>query len=201
MFTFDPKESRAERTKQPLVTSAHHKISAQSSHIHGHRTATLARIEKQQSTLLMARRGNAWRVQQRTIVVAHQADGNDAGPWRHCRDEIISREKALTRRDNLQLEAFPFFHGKPCCVLQWELPFGDDDFVAGIPLQCVGYRGGSCAGSAGERNFLWLSSDEFRNVFPDAVWNFEVRGIRFVMRKFLGFKRGLHSANGNARQR
>src|SRR2546430_11913881 len=40
-----------------------------------------------------------------TLFRSHQADGNDAGPWRHCRDEIISREKALTRRDNLQLEA------------------------------------------------------------------------------------------------
>src|SRR5207253_11144257 len=81
------------RAKQPLVPGADEKIGAQLPHVHGHCPATLAHIEKQESALLVARPSDARRIQQRAVVVAHQAHGNDARSWRHRPNQIVDRNE------------------------------------------------------------------------------------------------------------
>src|SRR5256884_1503526 len=94
MLALHPEESRPVRAKQPLVPGADEKIGAQLPHVHGHCPATLAHIEKQESALLVARPSDARRIQQRAVVVAHQAHGNDARSWRHRPNQIVDRNRS-----------------------------------------------------------------------------------------------------------
>src|SRR5262249_15781843 len=64
VFTVNPEESRTKWAEQPLVTGAYEKIGAQLVHVHWHRAAALARVQQEESALLVARGGDARRIQE-----------------------------------------------------------------------------------------------------------------------------------------
>ena len=201
MLALHPKKSCAKRTQEPFVARAHQKVRAQLIHVHRHGSAALADIEQQQRSLFAASGCNARRIEKRAIVKTHHAHGNQAGFWRHRRNQIVGGNKSFPGRDNFQFQSLAFFHRFPRRVLQRKFALRGDDLIARLPRQPIRDCHRARARSAGQRNFFSFSSNQFRNRRANAVGHFEKRGVWFLVRIFLSLKRRLHGANGNLRHR
>src|ERR1700732_3618528 len=62
---------------------------------------------------------------------------DDTRSRRHGGNQVVRRNKAVSRRYDFQFHALAFFHGLPGRVLQWELSLGGDDLVARLPRQAM----------------------------------------------------------------
>src|SRR5208282_1348058 len=96
----DPEKPRAKGAEEPFVTGADDEIGAKLRDIHGNGAAALAHIEQQQSPLRVARGGNAFGVEQRPVVEAHEAHGDQARVGSQRGDEIIRAEESLAWRND-----------------------------------------------------------------------------------------------------
>ena len=201
VFALGPEKSGAEWSQQPLVSGGHNKVGPQLLHIHGQRAAGLAGIQQKQRSLFVARVRNARGIEQRSVVVAHHAHGDQSRPWSHRGDQIIRGDEPVARRNNFQLQPLAFLHRFPCRELQRELALCRDDFVARLPRQRVRDCRYARACSAGQRNLFRFAAYQLCDGRASAVRHFKKSGIRFVMRIFLRFERRLHGANGNLRHR
>src|SRR5262249_1956352 len=137
MLVVDPKEARAEGTKEPFVTGTDEEVGVELADVHGNRAAALADVEEKEGALGVAGFGNASSVEQRAVVVANMADGYEARFRSECGDDVVGGEEAIAGRDDLELDAFALLHGQPSGVLEREFAVSSDDFVAGIPLHAM----------------------------------------------------------------
>src|SRR5580704_7025283 len=125
--------------------------------------------------------------------------GDNARSRCHCGNQVVRRNKAVSRRYDFQFHALAFFHWLPGGVLQWELSLGGDDLVARLPCQpmCHGRDASACAG--GQCDFFGFRPNHFRQGTPNSVWRLEPNGVVYVMGKPLRFERDLHRAQRNTR--
>ena len=154
--------------EQPLVASCREEIDGTPTRVEVKRPDVLNGVEIEEDVPALAELGGPHQVLAEAIGELHRAQRDQARPLINERRNVLHEDPAVAALDPLDLDPLPAeIH--PAVDVRWVLDVGDNDVVAGHPVQTVGDEEHTLGRVLDERDLRAVGPDESSDLPLDDV--------------------------------